>query len=111
MNIIYLSLFNPLFICFFLYFLFVIFLAFYIPGFIFVKKLPVANFEKTVIAIITGMVLWGWQGMIFGYLHVRWMSYLYITVLFFLWLYLERGSIFTLQLFRKKNAFLVDRLL
>lgn len=40
------------------------------------------------------MVLWGWQGFIFGYLGLRWLSYIYLLAFFLIWLrpYLQNIS-------------------
>lgn len=70
----------------FLYFLFALFFAFYIPGFLFLNKLQLNTFQKSVLSLIVGMVLWGWQGMIFGYLGFRWLTYAYLLIAFFLWI-------------------------
>lgn len=66
-----------------------VFLAFYIPGKVILNKLelPVlANFSES---LIIGIVLWALQGVIFGYIHSRWLSYLYL--LFFLILFIKSG--------------------
>ena len=62
--------------------------AFYIPGRIALgRKTNISGLALIVCSIIVGMVLWGVQGWIFGYLHVRWMSYVYLFVLLgiFIW--------------------------
>ncbi|MCL4378871.1 MAG: hypothetical protein M1409_10965, partial [Actinobacteria bacterium] len=71
-----------------LYFILAIFLAFYIPGVFFISKLKLGKFQETVLSFVVGMVLWGWQGMIFGYANIRFASYFYI--LFFLLFWLKR---------------------
>ena len=55
-----------------------IFLAFYIPGRVILGKISkntAWNFEKLIISLVVGMVLWAYQAIIFGYLGIRWLSY------------------------------------
>lgn len=77
---------------YFIYFIIAIFLAFYIPGSVLIGKLKLTFFQKTVIATILGMVLWGWQGFIFGYLGFRFLTYLYLLMFFLVWIYRQRNS-------------------
>jgi len=58
-----------------------IFLAFYIPGRV------ILGFQKNLsriglfsVSFILGIVLWGWQGYVFGFLQTRWLSYVYLLV-------------------------------
>ena len=69
-----------------LYFLVAIFIAFYLPGLYFISKLKLTKFQETVLSFLFGMVLWGWQGFILGYLGLRWLSYVYLLVFLFVWL-------------------------
>src|SRR3989338_7952509 len=68
------------------YFLVAILLAFYLPGVYFISKLKLAKLQEIVLSFILGMVLWGWQGFVFGYLNIRWLSYIYLLLFLFLWL-------------------------
>ncbi len=70
----------------YVYFLCAIFTAFYIPGSVVLGKIKLTIFQQTVLSIMTGMVLWGWQGFIFGYMNFRFFSYIYIFVFFFIWI-------------------------
>jgi hypothetical protein len=68
-------------ILFIIYFIFASFLAFYVPGRVLLgeqKKLSKLGSFAT--AIILGIVLWGWQGYVFGFLQLRNLSYLYLLV-------------------------------
>lgn len=76
---------DPYFWLNFFYFLLAIFLAFYIPGIVFIKQLSLSFFQKIVLALILGMVLWTIQGYIVGYIQMRYLSYLYILIFFLLW--------------------------
>src|SRR5258708_13289096 len=71
-------LFAPLFII-------AIFVAFYIPGRLALSKQDLTPFQSIVLSITLGIVLWGWQGFIFGFLGIRWITYLYLFVAFILW--------------------------
>lgn len=70
-------------------FIVVIFLAFYIPGEIINGKILKrfhTNFERILICLGVGLVLWVYQGLLFGYLNLRFLSYLYLLVFFILWI-------------------------
>lgn len=70
-------------------FLFSAFLAFYIPGRVVLgKQTKFSPLAITGVSIILGFVLWGWQGYLFGYLQLRWLSYLYLLI--FLALFIKR---------------------
>jgi hypothetical protein len=80
---------SPLSISFWLYFIYFIFaivVAFYIPGNVVLKKIHLPSFPRLVLSFIVGMVLWGWQGYIFGYLGLRWLSYIYLLLFIIVWL-------------------------
>lgn len=68
----------------FLKFLAAVFFAFYIPGSL---LLP-----SPVLATIVGLVLWGWQEFIFGYLKLRGFGYFYLLLAGFLWLKRRKES-------------------
>src|ERR1700744_5675567 len=76
----------PSFWFFALIFLLASFFSFYIPGFFFIKKPYLPSFTSIVLSIIVGIALWGWQGFIFGFMHIRWMTYIYLLLFFILWL-------------------------
>jgi hypothetical protein len=80
-------------ILFYIYFIFASLLAFYIPGKV-VLGTP-KNLSKIgdfAVSYILGIVLWGWQGYVFGFLHLRNLSYLYLLV--FLLLFLRKKYFF-----------------
>jgi len=79
------NLLDILFWLYFLLFFVAIFIAFFIPGDLILRRLPLSLFQRFVIGIILGMVLWGWQGFVFGYLGFRYLSYLYLLTVFILW--------------------------
>ncbi len=69
-------------------FLLSIILVFVIPGRVILGKLFKESLIITLIAsTLLGIALWGWQGYIFGYMHLRPLSYAY--VLFFLMLFIK----------------------
>ncbi len=70
-----------------LYFQFFVFLiaailAFVIPGVNLLRPLRRPCFETIVLGTTVGIALWAIQGYIFGFLHVRWLSYIYLIVNF-----------------------------
>ncbi len=74
---------------FFVWFLLSIFLAFYIPGRVVTGSLlkkSQGRFEKIILCLVTGMILWVFQGLAFGYLHARFLSYGYLLSLFIIWI-------------------------
>lgn len=78
---------DPFFWINFLYFFIAVFFAFFIPGDLFISKIKNLPFSSRVIlATILGMALGVWQGMIFGYLGMRYLSYIYLFVLFLFWI-------------------------
>ncbi len=81
-----LTFFNLSFWLYFLLFGVAIIFAFFIPGDLILAKLRLSFFQRLVLGTLIGMVFWGWQGFIFGYLGVRWLSYIYLIVSFFFWI-------------------------
>jgi hypothetical protein len=72
---------------YFILFIPVIFISFYIPGSVFLKYLKIYSEPlKLVLSLVVGIVLWGFQGYILGYLNLRIGTYLYcvIAVVFFI---------------------------
>lgn len=69
-------------------FLAAIFVAFYLPASVLLRdKISFPNaFAKLTIYLIVGMVLWAYQGMVFGYIHMRFLAYVYLILFFFLWI-------------------------
>lgn len=65
-----------------IYFFIAIFIAWTIPGMVLLKRFQYSLFQSVVIGTVIGMSLWGWQGFVFGYLHLRWVSYLYLLCFF-----------------------------
>ncbi len=92
---------------YFFYFILAIFLAFYIPGNVLIKRLSLSVFPTTVLSFLAGMTLWGWQGFVFGYIGIRWMSYPYLLFFFILWFHANHKSITSIRkwkvLFKKKS--------
>ena len=81
-----LSIFDISFWLYFVEFLVAVFLAFFIPGDLLLRRLNLSLFQRIILGTIVGMVLWGWQGFVFGYLGLRFLSYLYIIILLLLWI-------------------------
>jgi hypothetical protein len=77
-------------IIYFPLFLISIFFAFYIPGNIFVASLPLTKLQKLTLSISFGIVLWALQGFIFGYLHARLLTYIFLLSSLFVWVKLKR---------------------
>lgn len=74
---------------YFVIFLIAIFFAFFIPGDLLLRRFSLSSFKRFVIGSVVGMVMWGWQGFIFGYFGMRWLSYIYLIILFITWFVLN----------------------
>lgn len=76
-------------VCISVYFIFAIYLAWYIPGNLITKKL--ISFEnKPVTDIVSfgvGLIIWTYQGALFGYVRLQWMSWVYILAACSIWVY------------------------
>lgn len=82
----------------FVYFWIAVFFAFYIPGSLFFSRLKLTLFQNVVLGTIFGMVLWGWQAYVFGYLNVRFLSYIYLLVFFIFWIKANKEKIKSLSI-------------
>lgn len=64
------------------------FVSFYLPGSFFISRLkPKSSIIALLFSLVLGLALWGIQGYLFGYLHARWLTYLYLiffSISFFL---------------------------
>lgn len=71
----------------FLYFIFSIFLAIYIPGNVLLSSQKNTNIIiKLTLSLALGISLWAIQGYIFGFLNLRGFTYLYLLVFAAIWL-------------------------
>ncbi len=63
----------------FIIYIFAIFVSFYLPGFLLISFLKIkSKLTCILLSHVLGIVMWGIQGYIFGYLNMRWGTYLYI---------------------------------
>lgn len=79
------------FICFFLIFWVAVFVSLYLPGRFILDKLlrkTIPFPSEFLFCFVVGLALWGVQGYVFGYLHLRFVSYLYLV--FFLYYFIFR---------------------
>lgn len=79
---------DPVFHLYFLYYWIAVMLAYFIPPYVLLRRLKLDSLHLIGIGIPLGIALWAWQGYIFGYLGIRWASYIYIAV--FLVIYLRQ---------------------
>lgn len=90
-------------VLFVIYFIFATFLAFYIPGRVVLgdqKNLSKIGFFA--VSYILGIALWAWQGYLFGFLHLRSLSYLYLFVFLGLFIFKRYYSFKLLKINLKK---------
>lgn len=97
------TLLNLWFWFYFLIFFFAIFIAFFIPADVFLKKLKLHFSCRLVLGTTLGMVMWAWQGFIFGYLNLRFLTYLYLFIFLIFWIFLNQD--FIKNLFKFKLSF------
>ena len=71
---------------YFIYFFFAVFIAFFIPGDLLIKRLNLPSFSRITVSTLLGLVIWGWQGYVLGYLGIRWASYVYLLTAFLIWI-------------------------
>ncbi|MDQ5951193.1 MAG: hypothetical protein QG639_470 [Patescibacteria group bacterium] len=59
----------------------------YFPGWLTIKSLNISSkLSEVLLSIVTGLVLWSFQAVVFGYLQIRFITYIYLVlVLFFIW--------------------------
>lgn len=81
-----LTILDPLFWLSFLYFLTATFLAFYIPGNLIFKRFNLPRLSEITLSFGFGMILWAFQGSIFGYLELRWLTYIYLIICLLLYI-------------------------
>ncbi len=84
----------------FIYFWIAVFFSVYIPGSLVLKKLRLSKFENISLSLVVGIVLLAWQGMIFGYLQARWLTYVYVllTGITWLWFFIKEKHIFRIPI-------------
>lgn len=92
---------DPLFYLYLLYFFVAIFLAFFIPGSLILKKIQLSFFSRITLSPIVGMVLWMYQGVVFGYLNIRWASYIYLLITLIAWFVSNYNNIYKAKTFFK----------
>lgn len=80
------SLNDPLFWAQFLLYFVAVLIAYYIPGYLLLRRLQMPLIFKTALSITLGMVLFAYQAYVLGYLNLRTGTYLYLTVCTLLWL-------------------------
>lgn len=83
------------------YFIFAAFIAFYIPGKVVLGKVAFPKLMEVSTSIVIGIVLWAMQGIILGYLHVRWVSYVYLLAFLAVFIYQKYYKI-TLRIDKKQ---------
>jgi hypothetical protein len=83
------NMFNIAFWLYFFVFFIAVFVAFFIPGDFLIKRYNLSVLQRLILGTGIGMVLWGWQGFIFGYLGLRFLSYFYIIIFFLLWIRIQ----------------------
>lgn len=69
-------------------------LAWYVPGIVLLRHLKLSFLHRIPLALAVGLVFWGWQGYIFGWLGIRWMTYVYLAAFF---IYALRDGFFSIQ--------------
>ena len=81
---------DPVFWLQFSYYFVVVFIAYYIPGSLLLRKVNMPRILKISLSVTLGMVLFAYQGYLFGYMHVRYLTYIYLFVCLVMWLMGQR---------------------
>ncbi len=86
------------------YFLASIYCAFYMPGRVLFGKsllrLTNSPFAIFILSLTLGMVIWAYQGVVLGYLHLRFLTYIYLLIFIILWVKKHRVAFL-----KKENLF------
>lgn len=61
-------------------------IAVFIPGDVLVRRLGLPTFQRVVLALGLGLVMWALQGFVFGFLGLRNLTYAYLVLAGILWL-------------------------
>ena len=86
------SLIDSIFWLQFLYYFLVVCIAYYIPGSLLLRQISMPRIIKISISITLGMVLFAYQGYLFGVLHIRYLTYFYVLACFVIWLHVRQKS-------------------
>lgn len=63
-------------------------LALYIPGRVALgNKHRHSGFVSACISLLVGIVLFAWQGFVFGFFHMRWATYIYLAIFFIVFVF------------------------
>lgn len=87
------TLLEPRFWFYLLIFFFAVFFAFFVPGDVCLKKFKFSSLQRLVLGTTLGMIMWAWQGFIFGYLNLRFLSYFYLITFLIFWTLLNKNFI------------------
>lgn len=80
------SLSDPLFWLQFFYYFIAVFIAYYIPGSLFLRKVVIPRIFNIALSVTLGMALFACQGYLFGYIRLRNGTYIYLITCFVIWL-------------------------
>ena len=69
----------------FIFFILAVFLAFYVPGSVLLKRFKFDFLTNFVFSLTVGITLWGFQGFIFGNFGFRNLSYVYLLFFLIFW--------------------------
>ncbi len=84
-----------------------VFLALYIPGSLFLSsRTTKSRLVYLTLALVIGLVLWGWQEYLFGFLSLRDLSYLYLLSCLAVWVFklIKKPPLSFLKKFKLKKA-------
>lgn len=84
------SLIDPIFWLQFFYYFVVVFFAYYIPGSLLLCRVHMPRIIKISLSVTFGMVLFAYQGYLFGFMHVRYLTYFYLLTCLLAWLIGQR---------------------
>lgn len=81
---------DPIFWLQFLYYFIIVFIAYYVPGSLLLRKVSIPGLIKISLSVTLGMVLFAYQGYLLGVIHLRFFTYVYLLVCFVTWLIVRK---------------------
>jgi hypothetical protein len=76
----------------FIHYFIAVLVAYYLPGSLILRSVSLPIVFHTAVSIILGMVLFAFQGFIFGYLGVRYLTYVYLIITGLTWLIMQKRT-------------------
>lgn len=95
----------------FLFIFIIFFVTYWIPGFLLLRWTKIDTRQSALLAVPLGIAAWGWQGWIFGWLHLPLGAYVYIGIFLALFIraYIQEKNLFS-SIYESLRTIWSDRL-